>query len=338
MQERMLFVIGAPRSGTTMLQRLLGSHAQIYTRPEPHLITPLAHLGPFATVDKAPYDHINAAQAQLEFIADLPAGEQDYWDACRAYCDTLYGRMLSGPGAKRHFFLDKTPAYALVLPFLARVYPNARYLVLTRHPLAVLSSYANSFFEGDYEAALSFNDILGRYLPAIATFLRRDDVAKYHLRYEDLVSSPETHLEAVCHFLGIEYASEMVDYGRHQHVAGSYGDPKVKHHSRPSTSSLGLWARELASEPDKLELARRVVARLSEEDLATWGYTKTLLFEPVTEAAGLPPPASSKRWRWEPYRLQRKVFMALRKDIHQRPHGKLLGKAKYYIDVLLREQ
>jgi hypothetical protein len=62
-------------------------------------------------------------------------------------------------------FLDKTPAYGLVLPFLAKLYPRARYVVLTRHPLAVLSSYAGSFFEGDYDAAVAFNDILGRYVP-----------------------------------------------------------------------------------------------------------------------------------------------------------------------------
>jgi hypothetical protein len=44
------------------------------------------------------------------------------------------------------YFLDKTTANALVLPFLQRLYPDAKYVVLTRHPLAVFSSYANSFF------------------------------------------------------------------------------------------------------------------------------------------------------------------------------------------------
>ena len=81
MDHRLLFVIGTPRSGTTMLQRMLGSHSEIYTRPEPHLITPLAHLGPFGMVDKAPYDHINSAEAMRLFVEGLPHGEQDYLDA-----------------------------------------------------------------------------------------------------------------------------------------------------------------------------------------------------------------------------------------------------------------
>jgi hypothetical protein len=63
MQERLLFLISPPRSGSTLLQRMLGSHSQVFTFPEPHLITPLAFLGYHDLVDKAPFDHINAAEA-----------------------------------------------------------------------------------------------------------------------------------------------------------------------------------------------------------------------------------------------------------------------------------
>src|SRR5262245_40499479 len=169
MQDRLLFVISPPRAGSTLLQRMLGSHSQVFTYPEPHLITPLAFLGYHDLVDKAPFDHINAAEAMKTFVAGLPRGEADYLDALRAYADTLYGRML-GPTGKR-YFLDKTPAYALVLPFLTRLYPEAHYIVLTRHPLAVASSYADSFFEGDWRAAHAFNPIVNRYVPAIARLL-----------------------------------------------------------------------------------------------------------------------------------------------------------------------
>ena len=71
MSERMFFVIGAPRSGTTMLMRMLNVHPDIYTRPEPHLLTPLAHLGYYAYVDKAPYDPYQAHEAAREFVEAL---------------------------------------------------------------------------------------------------------------------------------------------------------------------------------------------------------------------------------------------------------------------------
>ena len=134
MERSLILVIGPPRSGSTLLMRMLSSHSAIYSRAEPHLLTPLAHLGFYDTVDAAPFDHLQAQQSVREFVADLPRGEADYLDACRAYTDVLYGRMLAARGKGKPFFLDKTPANALVLPFIAKLYPRARYVVLTRHP------------------------------------------------------------------------------------------------------------------------------------------------------------------------------------------------------------
>ena len=79
--DKVIFVIGPPRSGSTLLARMIGAHSLIYGRPEPHLLTPLAHLGYYAKVDKAPYDAVLAAEAQHDFVRDLPRGEQDYIDA-----------------------------------------------------------------------------------------------------------------------------------------------------------------------------------------------------------------------------------------------------------------
>src|SRR5215510_7293661 len=80
MQDRLIFLIGAPRSGTTLLARMMGAHSAIYQRAEPHLITPIAHLGYFGKVQKAPYDPNNVDQAIHEFVGDLPQGEADYLD------------------------------------------------------------------------------------------------------------------------------------------------------------------------------------------------------------------------------------------------------------------
>jgi hypothetical protein len=334
MQEKLIFLIGPPRSGTTMLQRMLGSHSAVFTHPEPHIITPLAHLGYFNNVNQAPYDHINAAEAIREFVADLPDGEEDYLDACRAYTDVLYGRMLEKSG--RRMILDKTPAYALVLPFLSRLYPRARYIVLTRHPLAVLCSYAESFFAGDYDNAVGFNDILGRYVPTMAAFLRQREVEFHHVRYEDLVTEPETKLAGIFSFLGLPDEKAAVDYGTHQHNDKSYGDPKVRHHNRPTTESLTKWAAELAADDHKLEVARSTIAPLAEEDLSAWGYDQETLFDPVAESGGAPP-SKNLNWTFDSYRLKRKIFLALRKDIHHNQLGRLLHRVKYYCDVLLRD-
>ena len=144
MDERMFGrVIGSPRSGTTMLMRMLNVHSEIYTRPEPHLLTPLAHLGFYDYVEKAPYDQFQAAQAVKAFVDDLPGREKDYIEGLRAYTDILYGRMLEPTG--KQYFLDKTPAYALILPFISTIYPRAKYVVLTRHPFAIFCRSQRAF-------------------------------------------------------------------------------------------------------------------------------------------------------------------------------------------------
>ena len=59
--------------------------------------------------------------------------------------------------------------------------------MLTRHPLAVLSSYAESFFDGNYEVAIRHNPVLQRYVPALASFVRTPPVPIAWVKYEELV-------------------------------------------------------------------------------------------------------------------------------------------------------
>jgi hypothetical protein len=337
-QDRLLFVISPPRSGSTLLQHMLGSHTQIFTYPEPHLITPLAYLGYYDHVDKAPYDHINAAQAIKLFVQGLPHGEADYLEAVRAYADTLYERMLCASG--KRYFLDKTPAYALVLPFLTRLYPDAHYVILTRHPLAVASSYANSFFSGNWVTAQAFNPVLNRYVPAIASLLRNPPRHILQIGYEQLVRDPHAELNRLCAFLDLEFQPEMIEYGEHYVPArGGLGDPvTVRTESRPVVTSLARWSHELASDPVKRQLARELIASLDPDDLRLWGFDRAQIQRQLSDDAQTVAPArSGRRLQRSSYQLQRRIMLALKKDIRQRPHGRLIERIRYYCNVLLRE-
>ena len=321
-----------------MLERMLESHSKILGGPEPHLLTPLAHLGVWANVDKAPYDHVLAAEAQKLFVKQLPNGEQDYWDACRAYADVLYGRRMAGSG--KDICLDKTPAYALILPFLMKVFPDAKYVVLTRHPLATFSSYANSFFDGNYADALQYNPILNRYVPAMAKFLSQNEVSHFHVRYEDLVQDPETWMGQMYEYIGVPFERETINYGDAQESAkkrDGLGDPiGVDQHGRPQTGSVTKWVAELAHDPEKLRRMRDVIASLEPEDLATCGYPLETLWKPLEEAEdSVAPPKPQKLNR---YRLQRKLIVGLRSRAQKKGlFRKLLEKLRLTCDVLLRE-
>ncbi|HLY38044.1 MAG TPA: sulfotransferase [Candidatus Binatia bacterium] len=335
MEDRLVFLIGAPRSGTTLLARMLGAHSMVYQRAEPHLITPIAHLGYFGKVQKAPYDQNNVEQALREFVADLPRGEADYLDALRAYTDTMYARIMANAAGKQ-LFLDKTPAYTLVLPFLTKLYPKARYLVLTRHPLAILSSYVESFFDGDWHVAVEHNPILARYVPALAAMLRERPVPFVHVRYEELVRDPETQFHRVCEHLGIPFEAGAIAYGEQGDAPKGLGDPTgVAQHTRPVTTSVSRWAAEIAANPDVLALVARLVDELDPADLETLGYPRDRIVAQLEAAKGAPVPV--KRGAPLRYRLERRALVALRRNIHTNRLGRVLKRVRFALDVMLRE-
>ncbi len=340
MQDRLVFLIGSPRSGSTLLSRVLGAHPAIFAPEEPHLITPIAHLGYYDSVEQAPYDPVITRAAARALVASLPGGEADYLDALRAYTDAIYGGLFQSAPGGATLLLDKTPAYALSLDFLTRLYPQARYVVLTRHPIAVWSSFVDSFFDGDDVVAHAHNPLLERYVPAIARFLRTTSVRLHRVHYENLVQDPDTSAREICRFLDIDFVPEMVDYGTAPDAKGTstrgLGDPtNVARQSRPTTGSLAKWARASSGRPERVTLYREILARLTDEDLETWGYPRVGIEAEIDriDLAGRKAP----RPRLTRYALERKVLVALRKRI--RPDntlGGLVRKIREVCDVLLR--
>ena len=340
MQDRLVFLIGSPRSGSTLLSRVLGAHPEIFAPEEPHLITPLAHLGYFESVERAPYDPIITRIAAREFVASLPNGESEYLDALRAYTDAVYDGLFRAKSGGASLLLDKTPAYALNLDFLTRLYPDARYIVLTRHPIAIWSSLVDSFFDGDDQVAHNHNPLLERYVPAIARFLRTATVPFHHIQYENLVQEPEENARNLCLFLGIEYKPEMVDYGSNPEARGAstrgLGDPTtVAQETRPTTRSLSKWASAATGMPERVALDRRILSRLTDDDLTTWGYTRGQIDDELDQIDlnGKRP----KRPRLTRYAVERKIVVGLRRRIQpDNALGQLIRRIRDFCDVLLR--
>lgn len=344
MQDRLVFLIGSPRSGSTLLSRVLGAHSAIFSPEEPHLITPIAHLGYYDGVETAPYDPIITRAAARALVAALPGGEAEYLSALRAYTDAIYRGLYEGRSShgadQATLVLDKTPAYALSLDFLARLYPKARYLVLTRNPIAVWSSFVDSFFDGDDRVAHAHNPLLERYVPAIARFIRTATVPIHRVRYEAFVREPEENARQICNFLGIEFEPGMVDYGASPTARGEstrgLGDPTtVARQSRPTTASLSKWATAATGNPTRVGLYREILARLADEDLETWGFARAQIAGELDgiDLAGKPAP----RPRLTRYSLERKLLVGIRRRI--RPTnglGRLVKRIREVCDVLLR--
>jgi len=89
MQDKLIFLIGSPRSGSTLLSRMLGAHSEIFAPAEPHLMPPLAHLGFHERVDAAPYDPVITQQGLREFVENEPEATE-----VRKAANALRGRLL----------------------------------------------------------------------------------------------------------------------------------------------------------------------------------------------------------------------------------------------------
>lgn len=334
MPTQILFIIGAPRSGTTMLEHMLSSHSMIKGGSEPHLLTPLAHLGVWRNVEKAPYDHIIAGIGQKDFINKLENKHDDYWAACRAYCDSLYSSYMQK--SNKTICMDKTPEYATILPFINYLYPDAKYIVLTRHPIAIFSSFAESFFDGNYEIAWQHDNLFKRYISPIADFLRQPKNSFIHIRYEDLVSQPEDTLSKISDYLNIPYEETCINYGNSPKAQG-LGDPLgVVKYSKPSLDSLDKWAEVFVNDDKKLSFMRKIANELDPDDLKILGYDYNKLWYPLEKLTGKK--IAPKNNKLTSYRLQRKMIVLGRKLTQKYNFIKhCLEKVRLSCDVLLRE-
>lgn len=317
------------------MQRMLASHSRIASHPEPHLLTPLAYAGIHDYLREAPYDAVNAHQAQRAFVSSLSGGEGTYYAALRRFTDGLYGDFCATHKPSASYFLDKTPAYARVLAFIEQLYPKARYVVLTRHPLAIFSSYALSFFDGDWSRAHAYNPVLERYLPAIAQWRAKTSCAVFALSYEALVTQPEPTLRELCAFLDLSFEPGMLDYTKAQLKQGA-GDPhQVDRNTRAFTRSVAKWEADVAASDARRALAAQMLTTLGPETLASWGYPLEPCLASLqrAEGAGMAAPRPPRNR----YALERKVLLALREGVHERWHGRVLERVRYYCDVILRD-
>jgi len=265
-----------------MLQRILGSHSEIQTHPEPHVLTPLAFQGYYYQIEKAAFNHRAAAKAFREFVDFLPSSENDYLDACRSYCSVLYSRAIEGSG--KRYFLDKTPNYAnTILPFIEKVLPEAKFIVLTRHPLAILSSGANTFYGGDYDRFYYNRDVLGSFIPPISRFMRETSVSHIHIRYEDIVTKPECEVKRLLEFLDLDYEQECIHFGKKKHITKTYGDPSIGTYEKPETISLQKWVLDLVNRRDRRRLCEHILRSIPDDDMSMYGYPIETVWAPLND-------------------------------------------------------
>ena len=261
-----IFLLSLPRSGSTLLQRLLASHSQVSTAPEPWLLLPLLYArrphGAYAE-----YGHRVAAMALEDLVQRLPGGVDDYLAAVRRLALETYGALAGGCP----YFLDKTPRYSLVVDDLLRAFPDARFICLWRNPLAIVASLTASWAGGRWRPWMHKVDLydgLAALCQAVTLHPDRFTV----VRYEAVVKDPVGQCEALFAALGLPSEPSVVaDFARLE-LGGTVGDKTgTATYDHVSTASLSKWREALAS-PVRKAWCRQYVEWIGDRRLATMGY------------------------------------------------------------------
>jgi tetratricopeptide (TPR) repeat protein len=241
-----IFIVGLPRSGTTLLDRVLSSHPQV---------TSAGEIGNFLQLLKLMSGSTAPASLHPETFAR--AGNVDYAQLGRAYVDST--RPLTGAAPR---FVDKAPSNYFVAPLILRALPNARIVCIRRHPLdSCLSNYKQIFpmddryFDYVYDLAwaaekfVMFDRMLGHWremLPPHQFMV---------LQYEDLVANQEARTRALLAFCNLPWDQQTLSF--HENAAGVSTPSARQVRQAMNAGAVGRWAKYAAL----LDPARRVLEK-----------------------------------------------------------------------------
>lgn len=237
--ENLIFVVSQPRSGSTLLQRVLSGHPSIQTSAETWLMLHPAYSLKAQGIETE-YNAAWAAKGVEDFLQHYTSGRSVYLDAIREWANVLYGSALASSG--KSLFLDKTPRYFFILDELVEIFPKARFVFLLRNPLAVLASEMKTYVKGNWDVIGLFKPDLVDAPRWILDGIRKMGASAIVVRYEDFVSDADEQTKKLCEKLGIAFHPEMVEYSRAPAPKGVMNDPiGVHQHTRPSTESVDKW-------------------------------------------------------------------------------------------------
>ncbi|HTP40009.1 MAG TPA: sulfotransferase [Steroidobacteraceae bacterium] len=224
-----IFVVGFPRSGTTLLELTLDAHSALVSMDEQSFLqSALRDLQQYATY---PESLAGVAPAQLQQVRAA------YWSRVRR-------RVKLEPGQR---LVDKNPLNILRLPAIGRLFPNARILLAVRHPCDVLLSCYMQHFRAP-EFALVCVDLASlalAYQRAFDFWFREQAVLQIPARevvYEALVTDFESEVRSISDFLALPWDERMLEPAAHARDKGFISTPSYSQVVQPvNRRSIGRW-------------------------------------------------------------------------------------------------
>lgn len=275
-----IFLISLPRSGSTLLQKMLGVSPKISTVAEPWILLPLGKMLERHGI-VADYWQETCYKALTDLIAELPGGRVEFLELVAGFVRTLYSRIGGRPEAI--YFLDKTPRYYLIVPFLSEAFPDAKFLFLFRNPIEVLTSILKTWHGDRLSLKLrsSYVDLV-RGPRLMAEGMRLLGERALCVNYARLVSNPEAVVYSICQFLRVAFERQMITDYRKVVFSGGMGDHAgVTRYDGVSLESIDKWKLSLGNTYRKW-YATRYVRFLGPDVLAAFELDRDELLREIS--------------------------------------------------------
>lgn len=242
-EDAPIFIVGLPRTGTTLVTRIIGQHKGTRAAEESYDFT-LAFSSAIDNYIEANQDrNLNPLSAALEV---------DYNDIARNY-----GNNMTGMFGEAERFVDKTPFNFLYCGLIKKAFPKARILHLVREPMDACYAIFKTLFSKAYYYSYDLSE-LADYYTAYRRLMDHWHAlmpgAILDVHYEELVSNPLDVSKQIADFVGVEWTEQLVEL---QDLDKAFSTLSASQVREPIyTSSVGRWRHfETQLEPLRQRLA-----------------------------------------------------------------------------------
>lgn len=222
-----VFLVGFPRSGTTLADTFLMGHPEVRVLEEAQMLAPAARALPTSL--------------------DLPDLELGHLEGARAVYYAEMDRHFEG--GNQGLVIDKLPLNMFSLPLIGSLFPDARVIFMQRHPCdCVLSAFMQHFaLNAAMASFLELVDSADLFDAGMSLFTRardRSQLAIHTLAYEELIADPESALRPAVEFLGLEWRPELLDHRATAVRRGAIATPSYSQVGQELTKyPSGRWRR-----------------------------------------------------------------------------------------------
>jgi len=223
-----IFIVGLPRTGTTLTERIVSSHSQVESVGETQFLQMVLRQ------ESGVQSIENMNPEMIESVAKI-----DPALIAKGYIDNISYRL-----GNEDFFIDKLPFNFLFLGFIAKAWPDARIIHLGRNPMDACFSMYKQVFTWAYKFSYSL-DGLGEYYVAYERLRKHwQEVLKDRLievEYESLVSDTESQTRLLLDKLGLNFEQSCLDFDKNKTPSATASSVQIreKTHSR----SINKWQR-----------------------------------------------------------------------------------------------